>query len=100
MLDKVFIVEIDNCEPYEDGFRFIDKVFSDYNDAIKYVTDTLKMVPCEHSDNQWGKKIPVYEDYEREDFLDEEEWQEYLREKDNPSYTVEEMAIITPYEVH
>lgn len=34
---RVYVIWYDNCEPYEDGFQCIEKIFASYDDAKKYL---------------------------------------------------------------
>ena len=110
---KVYVVNYDNGEPYEDGFHCIDNIFSTYEEAEKYLIDmdTIK--------REWGFGKPTWsfpkyvcsmnnmdcEDCpKREQDVDEngyryceEEFERDTSEYDNSFYTIEEYNLLTNY---
>lgn len=62
--DKVYVVWYDNGEEYEDNFQDIDRIFSSYDDAVKYLDD-CGFYKCVES-GCYGEHMVWYEPYDDE----------------------------------
>lgn len=42
-MEKVYLIEMDNCEPYEDNYTWIDSAWGTLADAVRYLSDIRLM---------------------------------------------------------
>ena len=63
--DKVYVVWYDNGEEYDDNYQDIDRIFSNYNDAVKYLDDCgyIKQVENGYNGEYMEWRVPYDEEY-------------------------------------
>lgn len=104
-IGKIYVVEYDNGEPYEDGFHCVDGIFYSKEAAEKYLTNMglIKTEPLHSNgtpswiepeyvcsmDNMYCENCPKFDDYECDEYelRQESEW-------DNSSYTIYEHDLL------
>jgi hypothetical protein len=111
---KVYLVSINNCEPYEDNFEWTQGIYSSVEKAEKYLiadgyhrlkaTEECHWPPADR--NMWEQTVGEYmpepqeKDYEtKEEFLEAYEYWEECDGDDEPIYEDKYIAEITEWEV-
>lgn len=63
--DKVYVVWYDNGEDYDDNYQDIDRIFSNYDDAEKYLDDCgyIKQVETGYNGEYMEWYVPYDEEY-------------------------------------
>lgn len=63
--DKVYVVWYDNGEDYDDNYQDIDRIFSNYDDAEKYLDDCgyIKQVETGYNGEYMEWHVPYDEEY-------------------------------------
>lgn len=63
--DKVYVVWYDNGEEYDDNYQDIDRIFSNYDDAVKYLDDCgyIKQVESGYNGEYMVWHVPYDEEY-------------------------------------
>jgi hypothetical protein len=63
--DKVYVVWYDNGEEYDDNYQDIDRIFSSYDDAAKYLDDCgyIKQVENGYGGEYIEWHVPYDEEY-------------------------------------
>lgn len=63
--DRVYVVWFDNGEDYDDNYQDIDRIFSNYDDAVKYLDDCgyIKQVESGYNGEYMVWYVPYDEEY-------------------------------------
>lgn len=109
---KVYVVDYDNGEPYEDNFHCINNIFTSREEAEKYLADkgtvkrewtyheptwsfpeyicSMNNIDCQDCPKYKGKDENYWDYYDCDEY--DERWE---REYDNSFYTIEEYDLLT-----
>ena len=62
-LTKVYVVQVDNCEDYDNDCRWIEGVFASKESAEKYIFDEERRYDEDMRRNCWSKAWRCYPRY-------------------------------------